>query len=628
MSEGQIFRDQHQAVVSNEAIASLVDTPQRAMQAELPTDLFRQAVLEHAICLGMDPHGEDFDLLWIAERSLLAPLPEGWVQLSEDDTGQIYYYNENTGESDWNHPCDEAHRQLYLRQKMEKNTAAMLTRSQNRNKSYPSSPNHFLTVPSVEGESDSCVAHLHPSQLQPSLHKSEPQKASSRTNLSKSTQSEVTLSDPFAEEQSSLKAEIRKMKDNYDVLEEKRKASVENMRKENKKLSEKKEELSSEIVKLNEEVTKLKRDCCLLKIEKDKLNSKLIHCEKEIEIEKQRNESSQEEFRNQMIKVESSENETKSECSKLKSEKAALEIALRNEANKSEVLANEVTIHSSSLNKTREELDLLKDRFSRNEESKQIEVRNLSSVVSSQESKLEQTMKEMSELKLKLILSKKDCDSLKNSLSKKDSFFNNKVEDFNKKINMVYESNRNLEGENDVYKSKIRELQENLAEFSTRLRNESNEAKRTSAQLIKEKSFCKEIQSRLCFQEKETSNLQTKIKMISDELMAKDKYCKQILEKNVALRRSVADIQGRIRVLCRVRPLKAEDIYESNDSSLKSSLVFIDTERLLFHGQEYEYDHVFEPDSTQHHVFEEVTYAIETTLQGCNVCVFAYGQVS
>lgn len=40
-------------------------------------ELFRQAVLDHAITLGMDPE-VDQDFLWIAEKALTAELPPDW----------------------------------------------------------------------------------------------------------------------------------------------------------------------------------------------------------------------------------------------------------------------------------------------------------------------------------------------------------------------------------------------------------------------------------------------------------------------------------------------------------------------------------------------------------------------
>ncbi|KAJ0408155.1 hypothetical protein P43SY_002125 [Pythium insidiosum] len=74
-------------------------------------ELFQAGVLEHAQRLGLDLETER-DLLWIARESLVAPLPEGWFHATATETGELYYYNELTGESRWDHPCDDHFRQL------------------------------------------------------------------------------------------------------------------------------------------------------------------------------------------------------------------------------------------------------------------------------------------------------------------------------------------------------------------------------------------------------------------------------------------------------------------------------------------------------------------------------------
>jgi len=44
--------------------------------------VYQQALREHAVELGINLD-EDPEFYWIAEESLVAPLPEGWVNLSK-----------------------------------------------------------------------------------------------------------------------------------------------------------------------------------------------------------------------------------------------------------------------------------------------------------------------------------------------------------------------------------------------------------------------------------------------------------------------------------------------------------------------------------------------------------------
>ncbi|KAJ3216374.1 hypothetical protein HK099_005901 [Clydaea vesicula] len=74
-----------------------------------------EEILEYAKFIGIDPIEEE-ELLWIARESLKAPLPENWKPCQTED-GNIYYFNFITGESIWDHPCDEHYKKLYETEK-------------------------------------------------------------------------------------------------------------------------------------------------------------------------------------------------------------------------------------------------------------------------------------------------------------------------------------------------------------------------------------------------------------------------------------------------------------------------------------------------------------------------------
>lgn len=75
-------------------------------------DVFRQAIMDHALSLGMDPE-RDAGFLWLAEEALTAELPDEWEPVESD--GQQYYYNRRTGQSSWENPLDEPYRRLFLK---------------------------------------------------------------------------------------------------------------------------------------------------------------------------------------------------------------------------------------------------------------------------------------------------------------------------------------------------------------------------------------------------------------------------------------------------------------------------------------------------------------------------------
>jgi len=77
--------------------------------------VFQQAVIDHAIVLGMDPR-EDAQFLWLAEEALLADLPDEW-EPADDGRGNQYYYNHKNGKSTWENPLDEPYRKMFFKLK-------------------------------------------------------------------------------------------------------------------------------------------------------------------------------------------------------------------------------------------------------------------------------------------------------------------------------------------------------------------------------------------------------------------------------------------------------------------------------------------------------------------------------
>ena len=73
-------------------------------------------IVDYAKWLGLDLEAEK-DLLWIAREGLKAPLPEHWKPCKTPGTGDIYYFNFQTGDSVWEHPCDEYYKSLYAKEK-------------------------------------------------------------------------------------------------------------------------------------------------------------------------------------------------------------------------------------------------------------------------------------------------------------------------------------------------------------------------------------------------------------------------------------------------------------------------------------------------------------------------------
>lgn len=77
-------------------------------------------LFEYAKFLGM-VFPEDEEFLYIAREGLKAPLPEPWKPC-QTKTGEIYFFNFDSGESVWEHPCDTYYKDLFIEAKNKKKT--------------------------------------------------------------------------------------------------------------------------------------------------------------------------------------------------------------------------------------------------------------------------------------------------------------------------------------------------------------------------------------------------------------------------------------------------------------------------------------------------------------------------
>lgn len=122
-------------------------------------------------------------------------------------------------------------------------------------------------------------------------------------------------------------------------------------------------------------------------------------------------------------------------------------------------------------------------------------------------------------------------------------------------------------------------------------------------------------------------------KATSQLILSQDQLYHINIERKV-LHNMVLDLRGNIRVFARVRPpIDMEDdrilcSWSFNDeTSLEinsNELVPANARRQTKH--EFSFDQVFDPNTTQEEIFENVAPLIQSALDGYNVCIFAYGQ--
>uniref|UniRef100_A0A0E0MHN4 Kinesin motor domain-containing protein n=1 Tax=Oryza punctata TaxID=4537 RepID=A0A0E0MHN4_ORYPU len=117
--------------------------------------------------------------------------------------------------------------------------------------------------------------------------------------------------------------------------------------------------------------------------------------------------------------------------------------------------------------------------------------------------------------------------------------------------------------------------------------------------------------------DKDISALQEEISALRSRQRHLDHRRQEALDKLI-------DLKGSIRVFCRVRPS-----ISTNNFMIKSP-VTVENEKIVVRAvgikKEFSVDRVFDQESTQEDVFQEVKPILRSALDGHNVCILAYGQ--
>ncbi|OMH81773.1 Kinesin-like protein 2 [Zancudomyces culisetae] len=144
------------------------------------------------------------------------------------------------------------------------------------------------------------------------------------------------------------------------------------------------------------------------------------------------------------------------------------------------------------------------------------------------------------------------------------------------------------------------------------------------------------LQDEMNEKEQKISELQA----VLDQIQEKKDKLEETLRKEERLRRrlhnTVQELKGNIRVFCRARPApsqeKADICIQFSDNNGEKNGVEVCTKRKSAMGKDlaettqFKFDQVFDTNSTQEEVYQEIEQLVQSALDGYSVCIFAYGQ--
>ncbi|XP_076635892.1 protein claret segregational-like [Colletes latitarsis] len=207
--------------------------------------------------------------------------------------------------------------------------------------------------------------------------------------------------------------------------------------------------------------------------------------------------------------------------------------------------------------------------------------------------------------------------------------------------------NKALSSELAELKAEMVIVQEQREDLSKRLKESEESFKIVSESLKEFKEKCISQETLLLKHTSEVTKLQTDLEMErkSNEELSTLKNELQSLVHTMDMDRRVLhnalqELKGNIRVFCRIRP---RTLSEHKKGKGMCVMNFVDectievgkldeSDTINCSGkkrgtrQEFSFDKVFPPNTSQQDVFEELALLVQSALEGYNVCVFAYGQ--
>ncbi|KAJ3125213.1 kinesin-like nuclear fusion protein [Nowakowskiella sp. JEL0407] len=218
---------------------------------------------------------------------------------------------------------------------------------------------------------------------------------------------------------------------------------------------------------------------------------------------------------------------------------------------------------------------------------------------------------------------------LKNTIQKNEDEQRELEKKKNSQINDLKDELHSAQRQNERFKSEI----DMLTKENTSLKGVISTQSTTTIALESENKALKLQKDDLDKLSKDQARKIEEMTEMIATLEAKERESETIRRR---LHNTIQELKGNIRVFCRVRPtLPGEPLdtpkyiqYPENEENSIELVQSVETSSGTKTAKVYPFtfDKVFQPNTSQAVVFDEISQLVQSALDGFNVCIFAYGQ--
>lgn len=692
-----------------------VDEDTAIVEGAFP-ELFQAGVYEHARLLGIDPATEP-DLMWIARESLVAPLPHGWSNATASETGEPYYYNTESGESRWDHPCDDQFRQLVHEYRHRQSFSESVGGTDMHTASYYEQ--QHLRGHSSHGsawQEEYASSEYHGSSDVWTQQAAVSESGEPRQGEYEYTSTETEVADTHSTLVASGRQQYVRGADDTEIVA--LQARLEELEGTNRQLVHEREEGEALVMKLEQHSKQLVQDIedyesrvkdlvtmkekTVLEATVRDLKAVVEDCEQHMTQLKEANvQLKQELSEHKQCAGEQGKATENEELVHVREQVKTLKQALENEQGQQAQGQHEVETLQAKLDAGIKELESawatikklegdLRRKERKEQEESSVASATAAAALAAAQSKAETVAADLATKEQALTIAQGEAHRLqaelasiaqqhlhaldsatkayeerlstreaelvatKNDLATSQKKLRSASEDkaalenkLDQQVKVAAMQQANAEDQQRTLKRDIRVLERDLKAMQAVSKEREDElmaTKRLVASLeqrLQDHDTLIATAKRTGYEEAKEAAADLIRQAQADKARVAELYSQELLTRR-KLHNRLMELQGNIRVFCRVRPIQAVELtseqssqaifFRDNDAESLDLVVGgeLGADGKLLHGagqkHGFEFDHVFQPTSTQADVFEQTKALVTSALDGFNVCIFAYGQ--